>query len=76
MIKLGPYRLTLKYEFTLSQLLERDVDRLSFEIKQSNWAPGIWAGTEGAQISLMDSEWVIESVNLKDRIVSLVKAPL
>ena len=43
----------------------------SYIFNPQSWAPGIWAGTEGAKIKVEGIEYTIESVDLVNRVINL-----
>lgn len=42
---------------------------ISFE--RTEWAPGVWAGTEGATVSFGYSRYIIKSIDFENRILTL-----
>lgn len=55
---------------------KRAKDILKFEIDKKDWAPGVWAGVEEASVSLDPSRYIVENVDLINRVITLRSAPL
>lgn len=50
--------------------------RIKLRIDKKDWAPGVWAGTEGAYVSLDPERYVVEKVDLVKRIITLRSEPV
>lgn len=64
------YWLEMSYDGPLGEIESIGSDGLVF-IKRDTWAPGIWAGTEGAKILIDNKQYTIKEVLLNDAILKL-----
>jgi hypothetical protein len=58
-------------KFHMETPLKFGAGSCAVKIRPDEWAPGAWAGTEGATVSFDGAEWRVVSVDLNDRTVRL-----